>query len=62
MAAVVAEKMDVTSSSVAAVDSVRNKSLEEHRKKLFEHREVESRLKESEFHSFINLLSMVDCD
>jgi 26S proteasome regulatory subunit T4 len=31
-------------------DPVREKALQDYRKKLLEHKEVESRLKESEFH------------
>ena len=34
----------------AAVDSVREKALQDYRKKLLEHKEVESRLKESMFY------------
>lgn len=34
----------------AAVDSVREKALQDYRKKLLEHKEVESRLKESKYY------------
>lgn len=37
----------------AVVDPVREKGLQDYRKKLLEHKEVESRLKESEFCCFL---------
>lgn len=36
--------------TTAVVDSVREKVLQDYRKKLLEHKEVESRLKESEYY------------
>lgn len=36
----------------------REKSLQDYRKKLLEHKEVESRLKESKFFSFLNTISL----
>lgn len=39
--------------TTAVVDSVREKVLQDYRKKLLEHKEVESRLKESEY--FLNI-------
>lgn len=41
----------------AVVDPVREKALQDYRKKLLEHKEVESRLKESEFRLFRFILS-----
>lgn len=41
--------------SAATAEPVREKSLQEYRKKLIEHKEVESRLKESKFKIFFRL-------
>lgn len=42
----------------ATMDSVREKALQDYRKKLLEHKEVESRLKESEF-NFVEIINLI---
>ena len=40
------------------MDSVREKALQDYRKKLLEHKEVESRLKESK-HNFVEIVNLI---
>lgn len=47
--------------TTAVVDSVREKVLQDYRKKLLEHKEVESRLKESEYYLFIYYVDPLFC-
>lgn len=47
--------------TTAVVDSVREKVLQDYRKKLLEHKEVESRLKESEYYLVIYYADPLFC-
>lgn len=47
--------------TTAVVDSVREKVLQDYRKKLLEHKEVESRLKESESYLVIYYVDPLFC-
>lgn len=48
--------------TTAVVDSVREKVLQDYRKKLLEHKEVESRLKESEYYLVIYYVDPLFCN